>query len=840
MSDINNKLDVYKIDLNKGLNSLEVKERISLNQTNKRKKLKSKSHFRIIFESFFTLFNVILYVLALIIALIQIFHPDGLKELPITKYGFLIVILCNALTSIVSQEISKKTIAKMKLIVDPKTLVLRDSKETQINVEDIVLDDIVILKAGNEIPCDLIILDGEVYVNESMLTGESKVILKKRGDLLLSGSFVTSGNVKAFAYKVGNDTYISQVESKIYSIKKRKSYLTTNINKIIKILLCFVAPLVLLVAFKMYYIGTTNVDPINGKHFVFTLDIINKCSTTIVGMIPIGMILLTTITLAESIVKLYKQKTMVQELYAIENLSRVNTLCLDKTGTLTTQNYLVKDLISFKENLNINDIIANIVYALNDDNSTSMALKNYFKSNNKFEIISKENFSSATKISSITLKNNDQYFLGAPEYLLKSESNLKLANEYALKGYRVLAVTSKIDDLGIIILKDELRKGIQKTLKYFNDLNVDIKIISGDNPLTVKEVSKEAGVVNSDSFISMENISLEEIKNICDKYVIFGRTSPDQKQEIIRCLEEKGKVVGYIGDGVNDTQSLRQADCSIALKNGADSTKAVSDVVLLDNDFSHLPYVLEEGRRVISNVQRSLLLFLTKSIFIGLFSFLSIFSKKGLQIELEAIYIYEFISIALCGVLLSLQNNKINPIKGNFVKNVISRACIYGFFMAISALIPVILNLFNNINNTILFPENTFVAIITIFITSAGLVVLFDICSPLKKYTTLVFIVGVTLSLLLMLAFPDVFLTVGYLKNTSGFKEQISLIFKDFFNFNLFYKFNYIEIILIFVYIVIAYPLFYLIKILFTFIYKNFYKVEEKFVKLYKKIFKKN
>ena len=809
MKEVESRLNSYQVDLNKGLSDLEVNEKISLNQINKRKKVKSKSHLKIIFESFFTLFNIILYILALIIALFQIFHPEGLKELPITKYGFLIVILCNALTSIISQEISKKTIDKMKLIVNPKALILRNSKEVEVNVEDIVIDDIVLLKAGNEVPCDLIILEGEVYVNESMLTGESKAIFKKRGDVLLSGSFINSGNVKTFAYKVGNDTYISQVENKIHSIKKRKSYLTTNINKIIKILLCFV------------------------------LDIINKCSTTIVGMIPIGMILLTTITLAESIVKLYKQKTMVQELYAIENLSRVDTLCLDKTGTLTTQNYLVKEVYPFKENVNFNNIISNIVNSLNDDNSTSLALKKYFKSDIKFEIIEKENFSSATKLSSITIKNKEQYFLGAPEYLLKSKTNLEKANEYALKGYRVLALVNKTEDLGIIILKDELRKGIEKTLKYFNDLNVEIKIISGDNPLTVKEVSKEAGVLNSELFISMENVSLEEIKDICDKYVIFGRTSPDQKQEIIKCLEEKGKVVGYVGDGVNDTQSLRQADCSIALKNGADSTKAVSDVVLLDNDFSHLPYVLEEGRRVISNVQRSLLLFLTKSIFIGLFSFLSIFSKKGLQIELEAIYIYEFISVALCGVLLSLQNNKIDPIKGSFVKIVISRACIYGFFMAISALIPIILNIFNNINGTILFPEQTFVAIITLFITIAGLVVLFDICSPLKKYTAFVFGVGVSLSLLLMLAFPDVFLTIGYLKYTSGFKEQIARIFADFFNFSLFYKFNYVEIILIFVYLVLAYPLFYVIKLLFNFIYENFYKVEKVFLNLFKKVFKK-
>lgn len=798
-------LNSYKIPLDKGLTSEEVNFRNENNLTNKRKIVKTKSHFKIIFGSFFTLFNVILYCVAIVIALFQIFHPEGLYYLPVTKYGFFFVIICNALTSIISQEISKHTVEKMKLISSPKARVIRNGKEEEIEVADIVKDDILILKSGNEIPCDLVILEGSTYVNEAMLTGESSLIHKTKGDVLLSGSYISNGTVKAYAYKVGNDTYISSVEQKIYQIKKKKSYLITNINKIIKILLCVVFPLVIAVAIKQYYVGTTIIDPINGQNWVFTVDIVNKCAATVVGMIPIGMILLTTITLAESIVKLYKEKTMVQELYAIENLSRVDTLCLDKTGTLTTQNYIVKEVISFNKNIDLENIIANIVYSLNDDNSTSIALKNSFKVKETFKIISKVPFTSEKKVSAITT-NVDTYSLGAPEYLLKNEEHLQKVKEYASLGYRVIAISSSKEDLGIVILKDELSKGIKETLQFFNDLNVEIKIISGDNVLTVKEISKEAGVKNYDSYISMENVSIEEIAEICDKYTIFGRATPDQKQEIIRCLEEKSKIVGYIGDGVNDTQSLRQANCSIALKSGADSTKAVSDVILLDDDFSHLPYVLKEGRRVVSNVQRSLLLFLTKSIFIGVFSFISLFTDKGLLIELETIYIYEFVSIAFCGVLLSLQNNKVEPIKGSFVKNVLFRALFYGGLMTFSASLPLIVNSFITLPNL--------VALITISVTCGGLIILLDICMPLSKYTFLVFSIGTICSLLLLLSFPSVFLDPEYLKGAEGVSGQIERIFDNFFDLSIFYKFINAEIIYIVVFIISLLLLYIVLKVL--------------------------
>ena len=804
------KYSSLEVDEKVGLTTDQLEIRRNEKAYNRSKKYKGRSHLAIFVSSFFNLFNVILYITAAIMMICQLTVEDAINELPITKYGFLAVILYNAIASIISQEFSKYTISKMKLISDSSYEVLRDGKYETIKSNDILLSDIIKLKSGDQIPCDLINLGDDIAVNESMLTGESDNIIKKKGDMILSGSYVVFGSSLARVEKVGNDTYVSSLENKIHSIAKKKSELTININRIIHILLLFLFPTIAAVFLKTWYVGTTVDDPLNGTNWVFTLNILSKCVTTVVGMIPIGMILLTTITLAESIIKLSRKNTMVQDLYAIENLSRVDTLCLDKTGTLTTQNYYVYKVKKFKE-LDLGNIITNIILANNDSNATSKALSNYFKNEKLFEIEANEPFSSKTKRSFIRLKNGEEYYLGAPEYLIKDKKHLEEINSYSKEGYRVLAITSSRDDLGYVVLKDELRKGIKDTLNYFLNLNVDIKIISGDNPLTVKSVSKEAGVKNYESYISMENVPLEDIKDICDKYTIFGRTSPDQKQEIIKQLELKGKVVGYVGDGVNDTQSLRQSDCSIALNSGAESTKAVSDVILLDDDFTNLPYVLEEGRRVVCNVKRSLSLFLAKSFFIFLISWMSLFFKTGLVIEVEALYIYEFVTIAFCGLLLSLENGKAEPIKTNFVSDVILRSFIFGLFMMVAASIPSFFNNFISLPNV--------ESLVALNITLAGLVILFEICKPMKRYTLIVFIIGLVLNAGALISAPDLFLNMDYLKQSHSFGEQIRAIFNNFFNWNLYFSFNLTEIILASSSVVVLYPLYLGIKKLCDFLY---------------------
>lgn len=815
------KYSSLEVDEKVGLTSAQLEIRRNEKAYNRSKKYKGRSHLAIFVSSFFNLFNIILYATAAIMMICQLTIEDAINELPITKYGFLAVILYNAIASIISQEFSKYTISKMKLISDSSYEVLRDGKYETIKSNDILLSDIIKLKSGDQIPCDLVNLGDELAVNESMLTGESDNIIKKKGDMILSGSYVVFGSALAKVEKVGNDTYVSSLENKIHSIAKKKSELTININKIIHILLLFLFPTIAAVFLKTWYVGTTVDDPLNGTNWVFTLNILSKCVTTVVGMIPIGMILLTTITLAESIIKLSKKNTMVQDLYAIENLSRVDTLCLDKTGTLTTQNYYVYKVKKFKD-LDLGNIITNIILANNDSNATSKALNNYFKNEKLFEIEANEPFSSKTKRSFIRLKNGEEYYLGAPEYLIKDKKHLEEINSYSKEGYRILALTSSRDDLGYVVLKDELRKGIKDTLDYFLNLNVDIKIISGDNPLTVKSVSKEAGVKNYESYISMENVKLEEIKDICEKYTIFGRTSPDQKQEIIKQLELKGKVVGYVGDGVNDTQSLRQSDCSIALNSGAESTKAVSNVILLDDDFTNLPYVLEEGRRVVCNVKRSLSLFLAKSFFIFLISWMSLFFKTGLVIEVEALYIYEFVTIAFCGLLLSLENGKAEPVKTNFVSDVILRSFIFGLFMMVAASIPSFFNNFISLPNV--------ESLVALNITLAGLVILFEICKPLKRYTLIVFIIGLVLNAGALISAPDLFLNMDYLKQSHSFGEQIRAIFNNFFNWDLYFSFNLTEIILASSSVVVLYPLYLGIKKLCDFLYSKRHIVK-KFLK---------
>lgn len=785
----NVKIERIDTNINTGLTSEEVLKRTQDGLVNKSNKLKTKSHFKIIFTSFFTFFNAILYALAFVFLMFQLFYPDGLKYIPITKYGFLFVILCNSLTSIVSQEISKSTVEKMKLLTDPKAFVLRDSSLKEVNVENIVLDDLVSLTSGKDVPCDLIVKSGEVLVNESMLTGESDPLVKKVGDEIYSGSFIVSGKCLALANKVGKETYISKLEGKISSIKKQKSKLMTNIYKIIKYLFIFMVPATIAVAIKTYYVG------VDGIHWQFSLNVITKAGATLVGMIPIGMILLSSITLSQSIVKLYKKKTMVQELYAIENLSRVDTLCLDKTGTLTTQKFIIEEVINLTAE-DINIVMKNYLGASTDGNATNNALIKYFGTNKNFNFLRFEPFDSSKKCSTLYINESEYYSLGAPEYIFKNKEILEKYKRYLDDGFRMIGLTHNDTPIGLILLKDELRKNIKNTLNYFNDLNVDIKIISGDNVSTVQQISKQAGVKNYQKAISMEGVKFEDIPKIVDEYSIFGRTTPDQKQEIIKQLELKGKTVGYSGDGVNDTQSLRQANCSVALKSGADSTKAVSDVVLLDDDFSHLPDVLKEGRRVVTNIQRSLLLFLTKSIFIGLFSIASIFMKEGMPIEIETIYIYEFISVALCGFLLSIENNVPKADDGNFVSKVFIKSIIFGLFMFIGAIIPTIINVF--------YPLEHLAGIITINVTISGVIILFLICRPFTKYSQIVFSVGFVLSFLFLIGFPQVFLEPDYLKGAANLGEQINLVFGCFFDFKYLNTYTYPEYLISIIYLILG------------------------------------
>ena len=805
-------IERYNPDISFGLTNEQVDSRKQANLVNVSKGVKGKSHIKIIVESYFNFFNIILFVLAGVFLFCQLYFPDGVQAIPFTKYIFLLFVFTNGTISVIAQEISKKKIQKMKLISDPKSVVIRNGEKQTIQSKDVVLDDILVLSSGNQISCDLEVVDGSILVNESMLTGESDNILKKKGDFLYSGSFVVTGNAFAKATAVGEDTYISNLESKIEKIKKKRSKLMVNIYAIIRVMVLSLIPIVIATFIKTWYVG----DGVN--NWVFTLNIVTKCGVIIVGMIPIGMILLTSMTLAKAILELNKVNTMIQELYAIENLSAVDTLCLDKTGTITTQNFEVSEVIKLNDISDFDNITHTFFASFENLNETAKVLKEYFSTGNVLEVEKVNPFDSKSKTSSVLLKDGRNITLGAPEYIFSDKKSLEIVKEKTDDGYRVLGL--KVDNLevALFLLKDELRKNIKDTLDYFNELNIDLKIISGDNPVTVMHACKDAGIKNYAKYISMENVKLEEIPEICEVYTIFGRTSPDQKQEIIKCLQQKGRTVGYIGDGVNDTQSLRQADCSIALKSGADSTKAVSDVVLLDDDFGHLPTVLQEGRRVVSNIERSMLLFLTKGIFIGLFSLISLFITAGLVIEIEAVYVYELVVVGIAGTCLAFQKNQPRPIESDFIIQVLLKSLVSGLFMTLSALIPIIFSTFADVPN--------YLELVPIFIVIAGIGILLDICRPFSRYTLTVFISGTAIAAFFFFLAPNVFCNPNYLKGAGSIAKQFQLIGQSIFNLSIYKEMNVLEISMIFIYLVGGYGIYFGLKFLMNLIYKFVLKVK--------------
>ena len=787
-------MDRLDIGEMQGLSTEEARRLTEQGLANRPKKFKSKGHLQIVLESFFTFFNIILYALAIVFLIVQLCVPEGLQYVPISKYAFLGIILLNAASSIISQEASKHVIEKMKLVTEESVIVIRDGIEVKMPPRDIVLGDIVKLIRGNGVAFDGTVMQGTLLANESNLTGESDPIKKEPGATVLSGSFVIAGEAYIKVEKVGDSTYISSIERRVGGIKKKKSRLIQDIYRLIKILLIFIVPAVLATLIKQWYIGK------DGVHWVANFNMLTKSATVLVGMIPIGMLLLTSITLSKSIISLYKKHTMVQELYAIENLSRIDTLCLDKTGTLTTQNFILEDVIMNTRIDSFDELMSSFISAQADLNQTLLALKARYSGEAQFKAKEAIPFSSETKSSAVVFEDGRKVVLGAPEFIFSDCPELEEAKEYASKGYRTLGLTIDGKPAALFLLKDEKRKNIESTLKYFCELGVEIKIISGDNPLTVSAVAADCGVPHSENYISMENVPDEQIKEVALKYSIFGRVSPNQKQMLIAAMQESGRAVGYVGDGVNDTQSLRQADCSIAFASGADSTKAISDVVLLDDDFASLPQVVQEGRRVVKNIQRSILLFLSKSLFIGLFSLLSCFLKDGLPIEIEAIYVYEFVVIAVCGFLLSIENNKPETAKPNFIKRVLIKAFTYGLLLTCGVFVPLILDNFLDMPNSIY--------LIPVFISISGVVILFDIARPIRGYTLMVLLVGAFGSAFLLLMLPNVLLNPNYLKSATSVGEQIQRFKDAFFNLSIYGEMNRTEIWVLIGYFVLA-PLIY-------------------------------
>lgn len=675
----------FRPDLKKGLSDEQVKTRIEEGLVNDIGRGSTKTIPQIIISNIFTVFNMITFSVA-----IWLISIGAIEDL-----FFMVIVSTNIIVGIVQEIRAKRTIDKLSLLSAPTALVIRNGKQEEIPVNEIVLDDLLVLNAGKQICADCILKEGSVEVNESLLTGESDALLKKVGSSLFSGSFVVSGSCKAKVEKIGEDSYIEKLAKQAKVYKKPGSKILKSLKKIITMVLILIIPIT--ICLFLIHQEHFREELVNAGNYEIYTNTVKRTAALIIAMIPSGLFLTTSIALAVSVIKLAKNNTLVQELYCIEMLARVNVLCLDKTGTITDGTMSVKGVEEIKNNsgLTIKQIIALMLGSLNDGNMTSVALEKEFGKSKKVNPLFVVPFSSARKFSAVTLEKYGTFFLGAPEFILKKEYDLvkPSVDKYARKGYRVLLIAHnkeqlksqddatklKADPLALILIEDTIRPDAIETLEYFKSSGVNIKVISGDNPLTVSMVAKRAGIENSDKYISLDRVSDDKLYEIADQYTVFGRVSPNQKKILVEALKSKGNTVAMTGDGVNDILALKEADCSIAMASGSEAARNVSHLVLLDSNFASMPKVVQEGRRVINNIQRVASLFLTKTIFSFLLAMIIIFSafvinvKMAFPIELNQLMIIDFLAVGIPAFFLALESNN-NMIKGNFLLNVLKRA----------------------------------------------------------------------------------------------------------------------------------------------------------------------
>lgn len=697
----------YTVNISTGLTNEQIQERISENLINYDTAPPTKSIKRILYENFFTLFNILNLILGICVFSVGS-YKNGL---------FLLIVILNTAISTIQEIRSKVVVDKLSVMASSKAHVVRDGHKEEIDIHDLVLDDILELNAGDQIATDCIILDGELEVNESFITGEPNSIRKKAGDMILSGSFVVSGKAFARVEHIAEENYASQISSGAKYIKKVKSEIMASLNKIIKVLTFAIVPIGIL-----FFLNQLHID---GNTFQ---DAVVKSVAAIIGMIPEGLVLLTSTVLAVSVVRLSKYKVLVQELYCIETLARVDTLCLDKTGTLTEGKMEVKNIVPVdvgKYDLKI--ALYNLSKFSLDNNQTIEAVRNYFVENATVQGVLEHNcstvvpwipdkivpFSSKSKWSGIQFQNKGTYVMGAPEFIL-GENFKKYENTICIyqEDYRVLAVAYSenpfidknlpdcLNLIGLVCISDKIKKDAAETLKYFKEQNVDIKIISGDNPITVSKIGKQVGLDNYDKYIDMSTVSDDCLPDIVTKYTVFGRVSPNQKKLLIESLQKHGKTVAMTGDGVNDVLALKTADCSIAMANGSDASKNVSQLVLLDSNFSSMPKVVLEGRRTINNIERSASLFLVKTIYSCINAFLFLLIGEQYPFEPIQLSLIGMVTIGIPSFALALEPNK-EKIHGNFLSNVISKSLPTALCVASSIFALTILNKLDIISNSV-------------------------------------------------------------------------------------------------------------------------------------------
>ena len=713
----------------RGLTTEEVKIRINKKLVNYDTTTPSKSIKQIILENTCTLFNFINIVLATLIIMV-----GSYKNLL-----FLGVVICNTLISTIQEIRAKKVVDKLSVISSSKVKVIRDNKKVEISVNDIVLDDLAIYNLGNQIVTDSTIISGTCEVNESFITGEAKTVYKKEGDTLLSGSFIVSGSVEAKVIHIGLDNYTSIISHDAKEMKKEiNSQIMRSLNKIVKYVSIALIPIGILLLLKQFSIPTNT-----------TRDAIVSVVAAIVGMIPEGLILLVSTVLAISTLKLSKYNVLVQDLYAIETLARVDTLCLDKTGTLTQGKMEIADVISLdKYKINeIDEALEIISTNLDDNNPTFLALNNKYGNNSKIKAVSKIPFSSDRKYSGVILKDKS-YIMGAPEFVLEEKyDKYKKKIETYSEENRVLVLVKATPSLenkeamALILIHDKIRKESISTLNYFMENDCDIKIISGDSPSTIKSVAKSVGLDIKGVFDARCINEDTNLNLIVEENNIFARVKPEQKRMLIRALKNNGHVVAMTGDGVNDVLALKESDCGVAMNDGTDAARNVSELVLLDSNFDSMKEVVKEGRRTINNVERSASLFLSKTIYASVLAVLFLFINYKYPFEPIQMSLISSLTIGMPAFILALEPN-LDRVNGKFLINVIKKSIPSGITTVINIILIMLLSCFVSISKS----EVSTIAVILTSYTAVLLI--YKISKPLNLLRKSLLITIITLFLI--------------------------------------------------------------------------------------------
>ena len=724
--------------LNVGLTNEQVETRKKEKLVNKTYKTTTKTYWEIIRDNVFTFFNILLTIIAILEIYAQ--HVEDIIV-------FMAIMLANMIIGIIQDIRAKKLIEKLKISVEPNVEVIRNGQIQQIPTSEIVLDDIFFLETGKQVSVDGILKEGALEVDESIITGESLNVKKNVGDTICSGSYVVSGKATVLADKVGKNSFAEQIQAKAKQFKRPKSELLKSINTIFRIIAMVIIPIGVILFFTNY-----------GQQVEEGVEALNKAisstSASMIGMIPSGMFLFTSMTLAVGVVRLGKKHTMVQELYSIEMLARSNVVCFDKTGTLTDGTMKVVEFIDLSNEKDIKFILGNLLNATKDNNQSARAIIKECPLDDKLNAIKIIPFSSERKYSAASFENEGTYILGAIDFIDVeiSKSIRTQVAKLASEGNRVMGVAhskTMIDGetipndnelIALIVIADNIRSSAKDTIAWFKNNEVEIKIISGDDPLTVSAIAKKCGVDNYKSYVNLEGVSLDDVKELAMKYTIFGRVSPEQKAALVEALKDNNKTVAMTGDGVNDIIALKRADCSIAMASGADATKCSAHLVLMDSDFSHMPEIVQEGRRVVNNLQQTCSLYLTKTIFAFLVTFIFIIGSlilgKGGQFDYpfrpQHLYVWELIGIGLSSFFLSLQPNSA-LIKSGFVKTVLYKALPGG--ITISTAIILIFALETNG----VFGEDVATTMGMITMSILCLVVLFRCCLPFNKYRLILY-----------------------------------------------------------------------------------------------------